>query len=143
MKKIIPFLFFLSLPFCSRSCPIDTISYWKVYHNNVLLKNLNDYTNNSIVIKSKNYKPGDYLAIQYFDDTPCEDCKFALIVRGEGKSEIYRSEFKGENKLIKINLKNLIDFRPKTNPSTFIIYLYELEDKNKKNGQRLITVKIE
>lgn len=142
MKKIILILFFL-LPFYSIGSPLDTISTWKVYYNNSLIKNLNDFADNSIVIKSKEYKTGDYLAIQYFDDMPCEDCKYSFVVIGEGKLEISRTEFKGKNKIIKFDLKELINFRHTTNQSLFIIYLYGLNDKSKNNGKRLVTLKID
>lgn len=133
--------FILLLPINSKSSPLDTISTWKVYYNNSLIKNLNDFADNSIVIKSKEYKTGDYLAIQYFDDMPCEDCKYSFVVIGEGKLEISRTEFKGKNKIIKFDLKELINFRHTTNQPLFIIYLYGLNDKN--NGKRLVTLKID
>ncbi|KUJ61958.1 hypothetical protein AR687_10395 [Flavobacteriaceae bacterium CRH] len=143
MKKIIPILFLLLLPFYSKSSPLDTISTWKVYYNNSLIKNFSENTNNSIVIKRKQYKTGDYLAIKYSDDTPCEDCKYAFVVIGEGRLEVSRRESKGKDKLIKIDLKELINFRDTTNQPSFVIYLYELEDKNKNNGKRLVTLKID
>ncbi|MBF4516203.1 hypothetical protein IRZ71_07615 [Flavobacterium sp. ANB] len=143
MKKTILILFLLLLPFYSKSSPLDTISTWKVYYNNSLIKNLNEIVDNSIVIKSKEYKTGDYLAIQYFDDMPCQDCKYSFVVIGEGKLEVSRIESKGKNKLIKINLKELMDFRHTTNQPSFVIYLYGLDDKNKNNGKRLVTLKID
>jgi len=143
MKKTALVIFILLLPFYSKSSNLDTIATWKVYYNNLLIKNLSDVTNNSIVIQSKNYKTGDYLAILYSDDMPCENCKYACVLTGEGKQEVSRNKFTRKNKLIKIDLKALIDFRPKTHPSWFVIYLYDLNDKNKNNGMRLVTLKID
>ncbi|WP_291285212.1 hypothetical protein [Flavobacterium sp.] len=143
MKKIILLLFFSLLPFCSKSSNLDTIPTWKVYYNDSLLKFISDNENNSIEIKSSKYKPGDYLAIQYFDDMPCTTCQYSLIVIGEGKLEVTRVESKGKNKLNTIDLKELINFHSKHNQSTFIIYLYGLNDKNKNNGKRLVTLTID
>lgn len=143
MKKIILIIFILLLPFCAKSSNCDTIATWKVYYNNSLIKNLSKNVPNSIVIESKEYKTGDYLAIQYFDDMPCTNCNYTLVVIGEGKTEVSRSEFKEKNKLIKINLKDLIDFRVTANQSNFVIYLYGLDAKNNNNGMRMVTLKID
>ncbi|WP_374175369.1 hypothetical protein [Flavobacterium tructae] len=143
MKAKILLLFFLLLPFCSKSSNLDTISTWKVYYNDSLLKIITDNGNNSITINSKKYKTGDYLTIQYFDDAPCTNCHYIFVIIGEGKTEISAIESKEKNKPAVINLKELIDFRSKLNQSSFIIYLYEANDKNKNNGKRLVTLTID
>lgn len=94
MKYKTLLLFFLLLPFCSKSSNLDTISTWKVYYNDSLLKIITDNENNTITINSKKYKPGDYLTIQYFDDTSCTNCHFTFVVIGEGKTEISAIESK-------------------------------------------------
>lgn len=142
MKKTILVLLILLLPFYSKGNTLDTIANWKVYYNNLLIKNMNELSDKSIVIDRKKYKSGDYLAIRYSDDTPCEDCKYTCMVRGEGKTEVATIKFTGKDKLIKIDLKDLIDYLPETKPSYFAIFLYGLNDKNKNNGMRLVTLKL-
>jgi hypothetical protein len=142
MKKTI-LLFLLLLPFCSKSSTIDTLSHWKIYYNDSLIKTGFINSDNTIVIKSKNYKPGDYLAIRYIDDIPCENCNYSITVVGEARLEVFRSEFKGKSKLRKIDLKELFALRSQTNESFFIIFFYGLNDKYLKRGLRLVTLKIE
>ncbi|MFH6994636.1 hypothetical protein [Flavobacterium sp. FlaQc-48] len=140
MKKIIPVLFILLIPFLSKGNTLDTIATWKVYYNNSLIKNLSVVSDKSIIIDRKKYKSGDYLTIQYFDDMPCESCNYVCVVRGEGKMEISKIKFTGKNKFIKIDLKELQDYLSKTDPSYFSFFLYGPNDKR---GIRLITLKID
>lgn len=143
MKKTLALIFVLILSFYSKAGNLDTIATCNVYYNDSLIKSLTFQNDNLIVIKRKKYKAGDYLAIQYYDDMPCDNCNYNIMVRGEGKMEISNYKFRGKNKLVKIDLKELIDFHSKINNQLFVLFLYELDKKNINNGMRLLRIQID
>ena len=139
--KVLLFIFFFSFP----AAKADTISSWKVFYNNLKICNLTQYTKNNIEIHTSQYKEGDYLAIQYSDDTPCHECEYEMEVVGEGKTTVFKEKFKDEHKLVKIDLKNLIDdnFKSKNSPCLFVVYFSEVDKKGKKDkGMRLLNIQI-
>jgi len=80
-------LFFFLLSFVAKA---DTISTWNVFYNSKLLKQYNANPSvKEINIKLAKYKSGDYLAIKYRDDMPCNDCKYELSVVTDAKWEVY------------------------------------------------------
>lgn len=143
MKKIILLIFVLLLPFYSKAGNLDTIATCNVYYNDSLIKSLTFQNDNLIVIKRKKYKAGDYLAIQYHDDMPCNNCNYNIMVRGKGKMEVSNYKFRGKNKLVKIDLKELIDFHSTINKPLFVLFLYGLDKKNINSGMRLLRIQIE
>lgn len=141
--KIKTLLFLLLFSFSAAKA--DTISSWKVFYNNLKICDLTQYTKNNIEIHTSQYKKGDYLAIQYSDDTPCHECEYEMEVVGEGKTTVFKVKFKGKYKLVKIDLKNLIDdnYKSKKNNSLFVVYFSEVDKKGRKDrGMRLLNIQV-
>ncbi|WNM18189.1 hypothetical protein [Flavobacterium capsici] len=143
MKKYI-LLFFL---FSSLIAKADTIATWNVFYNNKLLKQFNENPAlNEIKIKLLEYKLGDYLAIQYGDDTPSHDCKYELVVATDTKLVVFSLTTKDKYELMKIDLKEIIaDFKSWSSPQKFyLVYFTEINKQGKRDtGRRLFTIKLE
>lgn len=138
-------LFTLLILLISLSVKADTISSWKVYYNKTLIKQFNHFTTNKITVKASDYKAGDYLVITYSDDTRCDDCSYEITVVAEGKESIHVEKFKDEYKLVRIDLKQLIDnYKSRNSNSLFVVYFTEIDKKGKRNqGPRLLTIEID
>jgi hypothetical protein len=123
----------------------DPVTKLIVYYNNAKIKELNLNIENDFTISAKNYKLGDYLAIQYFDNKKCSKCSYVLEVVSEGKRSIIIKKFKNKNGLVKIELEKLISYsnQLKASDHIFVIYLYTIDKKGKRdNGPRLLTLHI-
>src|SRR5690606_2271380 len=107
---------------------------------NKLLKSfVQDDNPKNIHLKVSEYQEGDYLAIQYADDTRCHDCSYELKIVTEGKLEVITMEILDKYKLMKIDLKDIIN-NHKSNPSHnfFVVYFTEISIRGKRNsGPRL------
>ncbi|MBF0693439.1 MAG: hypothetical protein IR153_02730 [Flavobacterium sp.] len=139
--KILMFFFFLS-----TTTKADTITTWKVFYNNKLLKSfVQDDNPKNIHLKVSEYQEGDYLAIQYADDTRYHDCSYELKIVAEGKLEVITMEILDKYKLMKIDLKDIIN-NHKSNPSHnfFVVYFTEILIRGKRNsGPRLFNIRID
>jgi hypothetical protein len=141
MKTSILFFFFLFSVFAKA----DTITTWKVSYNNKILKQFYLGSNLSINLKSKDYKPDDYLTIKFTDDRPCGECSYELNVIKEGKQTVYILNTNDKYKLMKIPLKEIIkEFKSERQYDFFVVYFTEISKKGKRDsGMRLLNIKIE
>lgn len=132
MKIYLPLLLFL----LSYSAKADTITTWNVYYNQKLLKRFNANPGvKEIQIKASDYKKGDYLSVEYGDDTPCPECSYELTVVSEGKDQVFTFRTKAKYKLMKIDLKTIIaEFRSSRARNFFVVYLTECNKKKKRDS---------
>jgi len=121
----------------------DTITHWTVYLNNIKL-NTFDNLGNNIKFKSSELKIGDKLSVQYFDDTPCNECTYEIIIRNGYKGELVSKKFKSENDLVELNLTNVLEDDIGRKPRLFLVFFKEFRrGKLINGGLRLFTFTID
>lgn len=66
-------LVILSIMVCGLSfkAHADTIHYWHVYYNDLMIHDFNGYKEKVVVLKWNAVKKPHYLGVKYFKDTPC------------------------------------------------------------------------
>jgi len=125
IKKIIfiQLLLFICIPdvFC------DTIGYYHVYYNNIILKNSSDKTGDTlpVVVKKADIKEKDSLTIKYWQDTPCENCKFFLVVIDERKKYVKVTSTIGQASPLSISLSEILKWSENYYNDNFEIYYYK------------------
>lgn len=101
----------------------DTISYWHVYCNDIKIKEFNQYSKGSIVLKKSEIKPTDSLTIKYFRDTPSFDCQTILAITNQKEIVIVADFGKGTFCPLTISLSKILNAYLKKNEvySTYYI----------------------
>jgi hypothetical protein len=142
MRALVLYLL-LSVSFHVQALTIPKLS---IYYNHKKISDLDLSKGNTFTLDSNNYKKGDFMAIQYFDDKKCSNCNYELLVVAEGKIPISTKKLQDKNQLIKLKLDNFYNHikESKSKRQLFIIYLYTINNKGKRdNGPRLLTLYIE
>lgn len=126
----------------SASSKADTITHWTVYLNGVKLKTFTELGNN-ISFKATQLKAGDKLSVQYFDDMPCSDCTYEIVIRNEFKIELATKKFKKQSELVDLDLTNIFEDNPSKKPKLYLVFFKEFrKGKLINGGQRLFTFTI-
>lgn len=138
MKKLnILIAFFLISSFCKAS---DTISVWHVFYNKIKMKEYNGFTNKSpLIIKANNYKIGDSITIKYYSDSPCRDCKTAIMLKSNDNQVTMAGKNIGTGNPITFPVKFLID--PKRKRNHFKVLYLDSKD-NESNSEKLFEVEV-
>jgi hypothetical protein len=136
MNKILITLGLLILPligFC------DTIDYWHIYYNNIVLAKFNSVSQDlKIEIDRSRIKDEDTLTVRHGDDTPCIDCKSVLFVGDEKKQKLKiaeTNEFWGK---LSLGLKDFIKFGDKNMSNQNDFYYWEQDDNGDETTMKLV-----
>lgn len=113
--------------FCIQSAKADTIDFWHVYYNNNLIKEFNESSRHSLVRIDNFIKDSDTLAVYFWDDTPCSDCKMSLFIKSWEGNTLKTINVIGETTPFKISLKELLASDEKSNEKAYEFILYENE----------------
>jgi hypothetical protein len=125
---------------------VDSVPAWDVFYNNKLIKSfIEGNTRKEMQLKASEYKPGDYLAIHYTDDTPCKGCSYELEIVTDAKTEVFFLKTSDKYKLMKIDLKAIIEeYKSFPRHDFFIVYFTEISKSGKRNsGPRLFTIHLD
>jgi hypothetical protein len=136
MNKILITLGLLMLPligFC------DTIDFWHIYYNNIVIAKFNSVSQDlKIEIDRSKIKDEDTLAVRHGDDTPCIDCKSVLFVGDEMKQKLKiaeTNEFWGK---LSFALKDFIEFGDKNMGNQYDFYYWEQDVNGDETTMKLV-----
>lgn len=123
-ESFIFYIVFIILLFLAERAKSDTIDYYHVYYNNVKIK---EYPNDTIpiIIKKSEIKDSDTLSIRYWNDTPCTNCKFYLVVIDNKKIYVKVTSTTGQGTPLSISMKDILEWSAINLVDNFDIYYYE------------------
>jgi len=126
MKKLLVTISFLLTLTISGYCQADTISYWHVYLDNKLINEFSVTTDNpKVEISTPDLNKSSILTVEYFRDTPCQNCRIYLAICNSEDDIIFKIKGSGTLNMLNLKLKRLVDLFSKTKDSTFILYYKE------------------
>lgn len=129
---------------CSLNAKADTIDYWHVYYNDVLIKRCNQVSSCRLILNKKDMKNTDSLSFKYCRDTPCFDCPSTIKI--ENEKDIRQLEEKGIGTCspIKFSMKDILAQAIKG--ETLLVYYMEEPHprfKNRFKPAKIFMLKIE
>lgn len=127
MKLFCIFTFFL-LSFCIAKA--DTIDYWHVFHNKKKIAEFNKLACHEIILKHKEIKSGDVLVINYFRDTPCNNCSTSITVEDDNHQIYLSGTGKGTLNPISVKLDELLKLSKSSGKHTFVVFFREGENRD-------------
>jgi hypothetical protein len=102
----------------------DTIDYYHIYYNNILINN-NSSDSGAISFKKVEIKESDSLSVKYWTDTPCASCRFYLVAIDENNIYVKVTSNIGQGSPLTISMKDILDWSAQNNVDYFNIYYYE------------------
>ncbi len=118
----------------------DTITNWQVYHNQLLIAKLDLHTQGTeIVINKKDWKAGDTITVNFFQDTPCFSCESTLSVEDREHKLIAGWNGTGTFTPKKFSLDELM----KSEEEYFEVWYYERDVQPDNEGLLLFKIKLE
>jgi hypothetical protein len=87
----------------------DTIDYYHVYYNNIIIKE-NPRDTTPISFKKTEIKETDSLSVRYWTDTPCASCKFYLVVIDEKNIYVKVTSALGQGTPLSISMQDILDW---------------------------------
>ena len=138
MKKIL--FLFLTLLLITQTAKTDTIDICHIYYNQTIIREINYFGTNEIILNLDSIKRRDSITVKYFRDTPCSDC-FTCISIENGKHQIIKTVTgRGIYNPISFSLKDLKKFRKLRKTDEFEIYYFD--DFIKKQADKILIVRL-
>jgi len=104
----------------------DTIAFWHVFYNKTKVKKYNGHNSNEVLVfKTINIKKGDNITVEYFRDTPCDDCSTKLIVEDGKHNIVATGSGKGTFNPISISATELLVHKNQNKTTYFDVYYHE------------------
>ena len=105
----------------------DTTDYYYVFYNNI---KINKYTGINadtlpLIFKKADIKNSDVLIVKYWDDSPCEKCKFFLVVIDDKKQYVKVVSNTGQGSPLSVPLAEIIEWSKNNDVTMFEVYYYE------------------
>jgi len=121
--------------------PIDTIDYWHVYYNGVMISDFSQLgTTRIIILKMDSIRTTDSITVKYFRDTPCFYYSTSLMAKDEKDLTVLTNTDKGTFTPISFYLKDLIEYKKKNQNDIFEIFYFE---ENRAGKILLFKIRIE
>lgn len=121
----------------------DTIDFWHVYYNNVKIQEYNQYSKGEIVLKIKDIKKTDSLAVKYFRDTPCEDCETQAEIENGKHFVITKGKGVGTFNPIKISVYDLLQYHLKADKEVYEVFYHEGQITSRTQRVLIFRIKFE
>ena len=141
MTIILTILFSIFVFFSSVKA--DTINYWHVYFNNTKIKEYSQYSKGEIVFNIKDIKKIDSLTVNYFRDTPCNNCETKVTIVNEEQFVITKGLGIGTLNPIKVSVYDLLLYHLKVNKDKFEVFYEEVQSTKHSVKFLIFKIKLE
>ena len=121
----------------------DTIDFWHVSYNKIKIREYNQLVAiETLVLKLDSIEDNDSITVNYFRDISC-NCLAFLVLEDENQTTTLTKLRKGTFVPLTFALKELINYKNRTNKNAIEIFYTESAMRNPKDKVLLFRIKLE
>jgi hypothetical protein len=121
------FFTFLLFILCTPYAYCDTIDTYRIYYNNKLVKEHSIASDDTIpvIVKRSDITETDSITIIYSQDSPCESCKFYVVIIDKMKKLVKVVSAMGTETPLVFSLDEIRDWAENNSSEMFEVYYYK------------------